>query len=236
MSSYEHYRFFKKEAYQTKAATYKLLIDRCPNFVLDILFPVAKQLNFQRTSSTLDIGSGSGMYSYILRKRGHSIEEVEPFLKNMYGNKNVHKTIFENYDTKKVFDKILLIDVLEHIEKEAMPETLSKIAKMLSNNGDVLIKVPNCSSISGLESHFGDHTHTWAFNETSLKALLESNNFQIVRVIGLKPNWSPSRLIWSILASPLTLFLTFYLKSHGVHGVLHTPSIFCVARPKKVST
>lgn len=235
MSSYEHYRFFKREAYQDKAIKYRFLIDHCPKFVLDMIFPVAKQLNFQGHTSALDIGSGTGIYSYILRKRGHSTEEIEPFLENMFGNTNVHKITFEKYKTEMIFDKILLIDVLEHLKVDAVPETLRKISKLLSKNGELLIKVPNCSSISGLESHFGDHTHVSAFNETSLRALLEANNFKVVKLIGLKPNLSPFRFICSILAAPLTISLTFYLKSHGVHGILHSPSIFCIARSIKTS-
>jgi 2-polyprenyl-3-methyl-5-hydroxy-6-metoxy-1,4-benzoquinol methylase len=233
MSSYENYAQTKEKAYNKKASIYRLLVDYCPKLLINFLFPVARYLDFPTKKSFLDIGSGTGLYSYILRKRGHEIDEVEPYLQNLYGNNEVFCTRFEDYKTTKKYDCILLIDVLEHIEPNEMTIALSKLSSLLERDGRLMIKVPNCGSISGLESHFGDLTHMWAFNQTSLRILLENNNFDIITMGGLKPNFSLRRFLYAILAAPFALFLTLYLKSHGVHGELHKPSIFCMAKIKK---
>lgn len=70
-----------------------------------------------------------------------SIKKVEPSF-------NYHVSLFENFDTDDIFDTILINHVLEHVK--APIEILKKYKNYLTNNGKIIITVPNANSLHRL--------------------------------------------------------------------------------------
>lgn len=226
---YEKYNKFKEKPYYEKAKLYKQIIKMSPFWFLTLVFPVVRHLNFKK-KVVLDIGSGTGFYSEIMKRQHNKVVQVEPFLENLYNEDNVIKQDFLTANIDQTFDYITCIDVLEHINKSEIESFLLKINKLLKPNGRLIVKVPNSSSLAGLESTFGDLTHISHFNLVSLESLMVQNSFQVMERKGIGPNLSGLRFIAMLIAYPLKLLLSAYLYSYGLSGEFHKPGILVVCR------
>lgn len=80
-------------------------------------------------------------------------------------------------NVKSKYKCILLLDVLEHLEKDKQLELLTLAESALDENGILLIQTPN--ALNPVSSYFRyiDWTHEIAFTENSLIFLLESAGF-----------------------------------------------------------
>jgi 2-polyprenyl-3-methyl-5-hydroxy-6-metoxy-1,4-benzoquinol methylase len=101
--------------------------------------------NLRPGSRILDIGAASGGNGLMLRKMGFEIVCVE--LSNIgYELCKEKKLHVIQADARKIpivsesFDAIVCLDVLEHIEEDT--EVVSEIHRLLKQNGDFLISVP----------------------------------------------------------------------------------------------
>ena len=65
-----------------------------------------------------------------------------------YGNIEKHHSYFEEFETDKKFDTIIMSHVLEHIENPI--KILKLISRWLSENGVIIISVPNSKSLHRL--------------------------------------------------------------------------------------
>ena len=135
---------------------------------------------FSVNMTCLEIGSGTGEFLAYLVNKG---------LTNFHGID--HDLALKDFQTPEVFprfecidvwqyfkkpkdgkfDRIVLLDVLEHFPPEEGYRLLSMIKTTLSDQGKIVIKVPNASSPWGLNYQFGDLTHQTAFNNESLRQM-----------------------------------------------------------------
>lgn len=158
---------------------------------------------FQRLAGTgqciLEIGCGEGYFAERLAARGNQITGVD-MLENP-----VRRQAFEKYysanlshglgDVKRVltgqrFDKILLMDVLEHLES---PErVLEDCLPLLKPNGQLLISLPNVANVTvRLMLLFGrfnmtergilDRTHLKFFTRKTARKLIDACQYEIVQ-------------------------------------------------------
>lgn len=135
---------------------------------------------FSPDMSCLEIGSGTGEFLTYLKHKGLSEFkgiDHDPALKNVQAAEVLPR--FECIDVWEYFkicgeisfDRIVLLDVLEHFSPEEAFQLLTKIRNILTERGKVVIKVPNASSPWGLNYQFGDLTHKTMFNTESLRQL-----------------------------------------------------------------
>lgn len=101
-------------------------------------------LNNYKFNTVLDIGSGEGKHSDILRMKGKDVTSID-FGKSIYFEKRAenHTCIFGDYytyDFNKQFDAIWASHVLEHQPNPNL--FLKKIHKDLKENGVLAITVP----------------------------------------------------------------------------------------------
>ena len=77
----------------------------------------------------------------------------------------------ETLKAEPAFDRVVMIDVLEHFNPAEGAELLKALKLFLKKDGGILIRVPNSGSPWGLNYQFGDLTHKAAYTSTSLKQL-----------------------------------------------------------------
>ena len=116
------------------------------------------------------------------------------------------------------FDRIVLLDVLEHFSPAAGYELLLAARARLAPGGRLVVKVPNAGCPWGLGYQFGDLTHRTAFAPIALRQLADAAGFDAA----LHPQrlGSPRRrltdallhrfLSWALLAPPEIWTANFY--------------------------
>jgi cyclopropane fatty-acyl-phospholipid synthase-like methyltransferase len=97
----------------------------------------------------------------------------------------VNPIIMENpFDVK--FDIIILTHVLEHIEKEFVIEFLQRLRNnFLSQEGKLLIAVPNAQSNTNCYWAYEDWTHNTLFTAGSLRFVLMAAGFNVIEFIDI---------------------------------------------------
>ena len=149
---------------------------------------VFKELNKLTPGVTLDIGCGIGDYAVFLSKRGHkvtafdpspfAIEQVTERKGNDFNIKTEINTIEEFYSSE-LFDNIVGIEVMEHIESDKV--ALQKIYSILKKGGSMLISVPATPFLySQTDKHSG---HYRRYSYANFKKLLMEVGFKNVQII-----------------------------------------------------
>jgi 2-polyprenyl-3-methyl-5-hydroxy-6-metoxy-1,4-benzoquinol methylase len=180
------------------------LIIRLWQFIFGILFLHSRQIsyyiftrvNFKSSDIILDIGCGDGNYSnwisYYTKAHVVGIDRLENRIKNakkvasFYKLKNefIHGDIEVdsiNFLSEK-FDKILLIDVLEHLQEPAV--IIKKCVQWLKPDGVLIISTPNISQKRWFngndENHFSygaDHHYYDGFTVMQIQDFFKKNGF-----------------------------------------------------------
>lgn len=135
-------------------------------------------------------------------------------------------------------DAIFALDFLEHLDLDTSLRFLNAARRSLSNDGCLVLHVPNAASPFSLAVRYGDVTHTRAFTDRSLQQLLFP--------AGLRLEWIEEgrpivhgflslgrRVVWSIGRGLLALFI---LAETGARPAALSQNITALARPRKDRT
>jgi 2-polyprenyl-3-methyl-5-hydroxy-6-metoxy-1,4-benzoquinol methylase len=96
------------------------------------------------------------------------------------------REFFEN--TELFADRVTMFHVLEHFPQREGVRLLAAIkARLHPDRGQLVIEVPNMSSITGTNMQCSDLTHATAFTEFSLRQLLDNAGFERISVICTAP-------------------------------------------------
>lgn len=193
-----------KKRVNTAASFYKDSILNVDYQLADYNFRSLKP--FFRGKLALELGPASGYMTKSLVKEFetlHIVEGSEELLNEIPDYPNVIKqhSLFEEFNTDLKFDTIIMGHVLEHIEDPVM--VLSKIYNWLSDDGVLLVSVPNAKSIHRIvavemgllnneyELNERDHElgHYRVYDMSLLKKHLQDAGFDVVETGGvfLKP-------------------------------------------------
>lgn len=175
---YSSYRAYKN--YQTP----RLAAKDSARFDAEIWNPAS----FSSSMSCLEIGSGEGAFlAYLASKDMITFQGIDhdPALKAVQPSQVAAH--FECADVWEYlqnpgppsFDRVVLLDVLEHFTPEEGFHLLSQIKGVLASEGKIVLKVPNGSSPWGINYQFGDLTHKTAYNGESLRQLASACGLQI---------------------------------------------------------
>ena len=140
-----------------------------------------KNCEFFKGMSVLEVGCGTGLFLKYLETEGitdifgidkdpHIIQILPDELLNKVEVVDVDEYL-DGLSADKAFDRILLIDVLEHFNPNQAAMLLSKLRNRLKKSGGIVVKVPNNGSPWGAGYQHGDLTHKSAFNSFSLRQL-----------------------------------------------------------------
>lgn len=167
----------------------------------------------------LDIGCGHGALLYFLHLSGYrnlrgvdeSAEQVA--LAGRLGVPGVTlgaaTDFLRSIDSESV-DVVLLIDVIEHLDRTEMWELLQEVRRVLRFRGRVIVHVPNAGGLFGMEIRFGDLTHEQAFTSTSLSQLFRAAGFSDITCFEDKPLFRGvvrciRRILWDFGTLPIRL-------------------------------
>ncbi|MBE2281131.1 MAG: class I SAM-dependent methyltransferase [Ignavibacteriaceae bacterium] len=145
--------------------------------------------------SILDAGSGYGQYSYFMSKTFNfsemlSVDVKEEWLEDcrfFFEKRNIKNVVFEvkdltKIDYKNIFDLILCVDVMEHIEDDVT--VFKNYAAALKTGGYLIINTPSIFGGSDVhddddESFIGEHART-GYSKEDFESKLHPLGFQTV--------------------------------------------------------
>ncbi|WP_335966711.1 class I SAM-dependent methyltransferase [Galbibacter sp. PAP.153] len=185
-------KYYESQQYISHTDSKKNLIDKIYQWVKSYSIKnkhnVIKKYH-PKAKSLLDIGSGTGDFIKYLNKY-YNCFGTEPNknarkISIKKGNTVVEKT--EDLPLKK-FDVITLWHVFEHLHNPE--EELRKIKSLLSNDGILIIAVPNYRSYDA--KHYKENwaaydvpRHLWHFDKTAMETLLGKENIFVVKILPL---------------------------------------------------
>jgi 2-polyprenyl-3-methyl-5-hydroxy-6-metoxy-1,4-benzoquinol methylase len=145
-----------------------------------------------KESKILDIGCGFGQTLISLGNAGYtdlhgidiSDEAVTICLGLGLNVQKINDIVSYAETSKSKYDVIIMSHVLEHIEKQAIVNTLRNIKQGLMNpKASLIVMVPNAQSNTGCYWAYEDFTHTTLFTAGSLYYVLKSAGFETVEYI-----------------------------------------------------
>ncbi len=180
-----------------------------------------------RDQDVLDVGCGEGFLAEQIQQMGNRVTGID-VLPTAQRQEAMEGYIPANLDEEldpdepalrgRQFDKVLLLDVLEHLRT---PENLlASCRRLVKPNGHLIVSVPNVANITVrlmllmgkfdyTERGILDHTHVRFFTRKTVRRLLESKGYQILDhkmtimplelVLGLRPDHFLMRFIQGVL-------------------------------------
>lgn len=163
-----------------------------PNSTLDAERFVTNALTFgsQTKYSLLDIGAGYGFFTRAFLNAGFEVDAIENAKQESKVFQDLngflpYQCLFEDFNPSTRYSHILMSQILEHvIDPNAW---IKKSFSLLEEDGLLIIALPNFNSLfrkvmQEKEPYIIPPYHLNYFTPQSLKALLISNNFKILRV------------------------------------------------------
>lgn len=170
--------------------------------------------------SILDLGSGTGALLYLLHSLGcRSLtgvnlcqEEIDRAQRLVPADFHQADLVQFLRDTEATWDWIGCFNILEHLTKDEVLETLQLCARRLRPGGSVIVMVPNgLSAYSGV-TRYWDFTHKLAFVPNNFRQLLPLCGFDAVafRECGPIPHGPVSTVryaLWQLVRQAIRLRL-----------------------------
>jgi predicted TPR repeat methyltransferase len=142
----------------------------------------------------VDIGCGQGELVGLLRADGYDAEgiDVSPeqvSLAHLKGLEQVRQGDYREILARRTSQlaAVTAIDLLEHLAKHEVVETLDMVAAALVPGGVFVARVPNSVSPFGGHIRYGDFTHESSFTSGSVRQLSAASGFGSVTVTPCSP-------------------------------------------------
>jgi len=144
-----------------------------------------------KETPVLDVGCGAGHFLRFLELEGYSkIEGIElsaqqAEITKKHVNSTVHigdvADLIKN--NKNYYALITLNDVLEHIPKNDTVNFLQTLKPGLSDDGVLVVNVPQVAGLSTSYNRYNDFTHNLVFTEMSLKQVLYMAGYSNIKFV-----------------------------------------------------
>jgi 2-polyprenyl-3-methyl-5-hydroxy-6-metoxy-1,4-benzoquinol methylase len=211
--------YYKSENYISHTDSKKTLLEKVYKSVKNITLKRKLGLiNSFKTESKniLDVGAGTGDFLKICAANNWKVLGVEPNenARNIAKEKGiVLKEDLLQIENKK-FDVITLWHVLEHVEK--LSEYILKLKELLSENGRLIIAVPNYKSDDAKYykeywAAFDVPRHLWHFSQSSIRKIFSEDNMFVEQTLPMKfDSYYVSLLSEKYKTGKMNVFKSFY--------------------------
>lgn len=187
-----------------------------------------KHLSNDRTAPILDIGAGLGEFVAFCVSEGYiNVEGIELSNDNVEFCKE-HDLPIKHADaheflpsSDKLYQTIVMNDVIEHLTKPQMWDILALIESKLMPGGKVIIKTFNMANpIMGLNGRYLDITHETGWTEQSMTQVLEASGFKDIAVYpsNLYVYYNnPLNYVAAAIEKCISCFLWLYFRMNARH-------------------
>ena len=148
---------------------------------------------FSKDMSVLEIGCGTGLFlSFLVRMGIDECLGIEQDGKVLdFATEEIARRIvigdmngwLAEADENRKFDRIVMLDVFEHLDPFEGAGLLASLTDRLKADGKVVMRVPNCSSPWGLQYQFHDLTHKSMYTPGSLRQVALSAGYDVERCV-----------------------------------------------------
>ena len=193
-------KYYKSEAYVSHTDTQKGLVNRLYHMVRKRTLKKKYQLvnSMPRTGmELLDVGAGTGAFAAYMHEQGWNVNGVETDADarkkaaDLYGLSLFSAEGFFKLPAES-FNVITLWHVLEHVHR--LHEYLGQLNKLLTQNGTLIIAVPNYTSYDA--GHYKQYwaaydvpRHLYHFSPGAMESLLNKHGLKLT---GTQPMWFDS--------------------------------------------
>ena len=211
------------DSYQKKKSLYNTIYSYVQSLNNNYKIKIIKRFG---VGMMLDYGAGSGSFVNFANKKGFKAFGYEPI--NANNNKKITNTLGEL--VKKKYKFITLWHVLEHTKE---PEKLlSRIKKMLTKDGVIVIAVPNSGSYDNTYyknrwAGYDVPRHLYHFNTKSFERLVLRLNMRVIKtkplyfdafyvsMLSEKNKNNPFWFISGVVIGFLSNICAFFTKKHS---------------------
>lgn len=196
------------------------------------------EMKISKEGKVLDLGCGYGSFLFFLQSHGYrnvtgvdiSTEEIT-VCKKLFISYTFHQADIYDYirSTDEKFDVVYLSHVLEHVKKEDLFGFLEGIRDILTDDGFLIIVVPNCAAyFNSAAGRYGDITHEIGFTDLSMRQTLMVTGFKNVIV----KNFYGVGNLWLNILRKMTLFsFEIFIQILGYDKQsVHTPSLLAIVK------
>ncbi len=196
----ELHKIYNKKYYKNSSfETYEPSIYGYTEYLKEKKFIVAtfqKRLEqiqkFSKVGRLLDIGCAFGFFLEPARKNGWDVQglEISEIAYNHSKNKLklpvLNKTLEEAKFKSNSFDVVTMFDVIEHLSDPK--KALKEVRRILKPNGLIVITTPDIGSVAAkiLGKNWEEvkrvREHIYFFSKDTLKSMLESLSFKVLRI------------------------------------------------------
>lgn len=172
---------------------------------------IRRFISDEKDLSIVDLGCGHGDFVYHLTEMGFenvkgvdiSKEQID-LAKKLGVNKVVNKSIsnFLKEKEDESIDVVLLIDVLEHLNRQELFEVMDSVFRTMASGGCCLVHVPNALGLFGERVRYGDLTHERAFTPNSIRQLFHTVGLSDVTCHEDPPGGRFRRPLWFLSILP----------------------------------
>ncbi|MFO0417528.1 MAG: class I SAM-dependent methyltransferase [Pseudomonadota bacterium] len=195
---------------------------------------------FKAGQRVLEIGPGRGEFISYVGSFGESQidvvdrdEGVLRYISERFKVRNAWRCSAEELHTLdpklEIYDRIFLLQVMEHIETQHLQSFLTTLYKHLAPGGMIIITVPNGANPLSIVERYSDITHHNLFSENSLKELVELTGLEGAKCIvqGYRiPPVGFVDVVRIVLQRALHLFLKgLLIVNGGVFFSIYDPNI-----------
>lgn len=183
-------KYYQTEDYISHTDASKSISDKLYQTVKSVMLKkkvkLINTLSKKSTKRLLDIGAGTGDFLLSAKKENWEVEGIEPNdkAKQLAKAKGISLHLTTEELKNKNFEVITMWHVLEHVPD--VKKQLQELHSLLSNDGHVVIAVPNFKSFDAnyyqeFWAAYDVPKHLWHFSQKGIKRLFKENQFKLVK-------------------------------------------------------
>lgn len=176
--------------------------------------------NADASMSVLEIGCGTGLFLRYLEDRNFKEIvgiDMDEGLSSALADLNQSEIYLDDVDrvlknklTGRRFDRIVLLDVAEHIHLDNLVSLVSDLTNYIKDDGKLLLRVPNIESPWGLKMFFGTFDHVTPLGPGRIRELAGLSGWNCSGVFPQEPQKLFRRLKERIVNRLLSGMLSYH--------------------------